>query len=473
MLNIPEYESASKVFRFFEEITKIPHTSENTAEIADYLVNFAKERGLQYERDAANNVIIKKAATRGYEDRPAIILQGHTDMVADKLPDADIDMLCDGLRIYRDGDFIKAKGTTLGADDGIAVAYALAILDSDSIEHPEFEAVFTSDEEIGLIGASKLDTSVLRGKRMLNIDSDIEGIFTVGCAGGIRLDIALPYEKSGNETNLYSLTLSGLHGGHSGMEINKGYENAIKILTEILAEATGLRIASISGGNADNAIPRFAECIIALDSVDYLSEKIIPGILEKYKSAEPDMTVKLEPVSEHMSAFCESDSKKILEVIDKMPTGVYKMSEDIEGLVETSSNLGIINTDGGRVSLSVSVRSSKNAEKQKMIQKIKAICDGYNGAFGGRGEYPAWEYKKDSPLTDTVAKIYRETYSKEPKIEIIHAGLECGIFADKIDGLDCVSFGPDMFDIHTTDERLSISSTVRVWEFLKKVLKEI
>ena len=394
-------------------------------------------------------------------------------MVADKLPDADIDMLRDGLEIYRDGDFIKAKGTTLGADDGIAVAYALAILDSDDIEHPELEAVFTSDEEIGLIGATALDTSSLSGKRMLNVDSDIEGIFTVGCAGGIRLDLTLPYEKSEKASDLYALTLSGLHGGHSGMEINKGYENAIKILAEILKEAEGVRIASISGGNADNAIPRFAECIISLDSRDYLSEKIIPKVLESYKPAEPDMTATLQPTPEEMTVFSKSDSAKIIEIINKMPTGVYKMSEDIEGLVETSSNLGIINTDEERVSLSVSVRSSKNAEKQKMIQKIKTICDEYCGKFGGRGEYPAWEYKKDSPLTDTVAKIYRETYAKEPKIEVIHAGLECGIFADKIEGLDCVSLGPDMFDIHTTDERLSISSAVRVWEFLKKALKEI
>ena len=473
MLNIPEYESAKKVFHFFEEITKIPHTSENTAQIADYLVNFAKERGFWYTRDEANNVIIKKGANRGCEDRPAIIFQGHTDMVADKLPDATIDMLRDGLEIYRDGDFIKAKGTTLGADDGIAVAYALAILDSEDIEHPEFEAVFTSDEEIGLIGATKLDTSVLCGKRMLNVDSDIEGIFTVGCAGGIRLDLGLSFEREEKALSLYSLTLSGLHGGHSGMEIDKGYENAIKILAEILGGAKGLHIASISGGNADNAIPRFAECIIAVDSAEELSEVAIPKILKKYKSREAGITARLQPLSQTMPVFSESDSEKIIALAGKIPTGVYKMSEDIEGLVETSSNLGIINTDGGRVSLSVSVRSSKNSEKQKMIEKIKAICNEYNGEFGGRGEYPAWEYKKDSPLTDTVAKIYRETYGKEPKIEIIHAGLECGIFADKIEGLDCVSLGPNMFDIHTTDERLSISSAVRVWEFLKKVLKEI
>ena len=262
-------------------------------------------------------------------------------------------------------------------------------------------------------------------------------------------------------------------GGHSGVEIDKGRENAIKALAEILSEADGVRIASISGGNADNAIPRFAECIISYGQKNSLTEKIIPKVMGKYYKTEPDASVNLTDVSETLPCFSESDSKKIIELIAKMPTGVYKMSEDIEGLVETSSNLGVILTDGGRVNLSVSVRSSKNAEKLSMIERIKDIGRGYGVSVSGRGEYPAWEYKKDSPLTDTVAKIYRETYSKEPKIEIIHAGLECGIFADKIKGLDCVSLGPLMYDIHTTDERLSISSTVRVWEFLKKVLKEI
>ena len=473
MLNIPEYESAKKVFHFFEEISKIPHTSEHTEKIADYLVDFAKARNLWFSKDEYNNVIIRKNATPGYEDRPAIILQGHTDMVADKLPDADIDMLCDGLQIYRDGDFIKAQGTTLGADDGIAVAYALAILDSDDIEHPEFEAVFTSDEEIGLIGAGKLDTSLLHGNRMLNIDSDVEGVFTVGCAGGIRLDLSTPYEPTESSSSLCRLTITGFRGGHSGVEIDKGRENAIKALAEILSEAEGVRIASISGGNADNAIPRFAECIISCGQKDSLTEKIIPKVMEKYYKTESDASVNITDISENLPCFSESDSKKIIELITKMPTGVYKMSEDIEGLVETSSNLGIISTDGGRVKLSVSVRSSKNAEKLSMIERIKDIGRGYGVSVSGRGEYPAWEYRKDSPLTDTVAKIYRETYSREPKIEIIHAGLECGIFADKIKGLDCVSLGPLMYDIHTTDERLSISSTVRVWEFLKKVLKEI
>ena len=473
MLNIPEYDSAKKVFHFFEEISKIPHTSEHTEKIADYLVDFAKARNLWFSKDEYNNVIIRKSASAGYEDHPTIILQGHTDMVADKLPDSDIDMLCDGLRIYRDGDFIKAQGTTLGADDGIAVAYALAILDSDDIEHPEFEAVFTSDEEIGLIGAGKLDASLLHGKRMLNIDSDVEGVFTVGCAGGIRLDLDTPYEKEENEEQLYSIVLKGFRGGHSGVEIDKGRENAIKALAEILAEADGVRIASISGGNADNAIPRFAECIISCGAITSLTENIIPKAMKKYSASEPDAEAIVTDICDKLPAFSKSDSKKIIELIAKMPTGVYKMSEDIPGLVETSSNLGVVTTDGGRVKISVSVRSSKNAEKQNMIKKIKDISLDYGVSVSGRGEYPAWEYKKDSPLTDTVAKIYRETYSKEPKIEIIHAGLECGIFADKIAGLDCVSLGPLMYDIHTTDERLSISSTVRVWEFLKKVLKEI
>lgn len=473
MLNLPEYKEGEKVFYFFEQISKIPHTSSNTGKIADYLVNFAKERKLWYLKDDANNVIIRKAATRGYEDKPTIIFQGHTDMVEDKIRGLDKDMLSEGVEIYRDGDLIKAKGTTLGADNGIAVAYALAVLDSNDIEHPEFEAVFTSDEEIGLIGASKLDTSSLHGKRMINVDSDIEGIFTVGCAGGIRTDLTLPYRAEDHNGKLFTVTISGLRGGHSGMEIDKGHENAIKILAEILDGIDGVRIAEISGGNADNAIPRYASCVISASSPLTPECAYILEIISKYKKTEPDLSITITESEENTPRFTNRDSKKIIEFIKKMPTGVYKMSEDITGLVETSSNIGIIATSEGRVTLSVSVRSSKDAEKQHMIDRIKSIGDEYGADFYGHGEYPAWEFSKNSALTDSLRKIYLDTYGREPKIEIIHAGLECGIFANKIKGLDCVSLGPNMYDIHTTDERLSISSAVRVFEFLKKALKEI
>ncbi len=474
MLNIPEYKDAERVFHFFEEISHIPHASTNTKMIADYLVDFARARGLWYTRDAADNVIIRKPATPGYENRPTVILQGHTDMVADKVKGCNIDMDKEGLDIYRDGDFIKARGTTLGGDDGVAIAYALALLDSNNIDHPEIEALFTSDEEIGLIGATALDASVLNGKLMINIDSDEEGVFTVGCAGGVRMDIDLATEREEKPSdNLYKISVTGLLGGHSGTEIDKNRLNAFKALSDIIGNINGVRLVDISGGNADNAIPRFAECTLALNDPKTVEEAIIPRVTQKYAASEPDIKIGFEKLSDKREAITAEDSAKIIKTIQEMPTGVYKMSEDIPGLPETSSNLGIIKTDGGRVKLATSVRSSKNNEKLALCQKIRDISEGYGALVSERGAYPAWEYKKGSRLCEVMRRTYVDMYGKEPAIVTIHAGLECGIFSEKIPGLECVSIGPDNRDIHTPDERLSISSTVRVWEYLKRVLKEI
>ncbi len=472
MLSIPEYKNTQKVFFFFEEISKIPHVSENTEKIADYLTNFAKERGLWCMRDGYNNVIIRKPATKGYEDRPAIIFQGHTDMVADKTKDCPIDMKNEGLKIYRDGDFIRAEGTTLGGDDGVALAYALAVLDSSDIEHPEFEALFTSDEEIGLIGATVLDTSVLHGKTMINIDSDVEGIFTVGCAGGIRMDFTLPYERGEEGNNLFKISVSGLQGGHSGTEINKGHANAIKVLVDIIGNAD-IKLSEICGGNADNAIPRYAECTVHLASDFLVKGKFIPTVAEKYRKSESEICINIEKITGTAPVFDTVNTAKIFKFIKRMPTGVYKMSEDIPGLVETSSNLGIINTNGGRVTLSTSLRSSKNEEKEALRLNVRTLADEYHATVSEHGAYPAWEYKKNSHLCDAMKEVYIKSYGKAPEIITIHAGLECGIFSEKIPDLDCVSIGPNNFDIHTTDERLSISSTARVWDYLLKVLKEI
>lgn len=469
MLNIPDFQNAEAPIRFFEEISKIPHISEHTEKIADYLVNFAKERNLWYSRDAANNVIIRKPATTGYENRPTVIFQGHTDMVADKVKDCTLDMENEGLKIFRDGDFIRAEGTTLGGDDGVAIAYALAVLDSDDIAHPEFEALFTSDEEIGLLGAAALDASLLNGKTMINIDSDVEGVFTVGCAGGMRMDLDLTMKKGEKCDGLYTLSLSGLLGGHSGTEIDKGRINAIKVLAEILSVAENVKIAEISGGNADNAIPRSAECVFGGN----LSENAVSNIVEKYRAAEPNIKAVLEKADGNASVFSMENSKRIIETVIEIPSGVAAMCEDIPGLPETSSNLGIIKTSDNGVNVSVSLRSSKNSEKNKLRLKIRAIAEKFSASVGERGEYPAWEYKKESHLREVMRKVYSDMYAKEPEIITIHAGLECGIFSNKIEGLDCVSIGPDNFDIHTPEERLSISSFARVWDYLKTVLARI
>ena len=473
MLNINDYKGAERVFHFFEEISKIPHTSENTKPIADYLVSFAKERSLEYYRDGADNVIIKKKATPGYENKPTVIFQGHTDMVEDKTEDAGIDMQKEGLKLYRDGDFIRAKGTTLGGDDGVAIAYSLAVLDSSAIEHPAFEALFTSDEEIGLLGATALDTSHLSGKLMINIDSDVEGIFTVGCAGGLRTDMAMTVKSEPCSETLYKLSVFGLLGGHSGTEIDKGRLNAIKILIEILNECDSPRIFSLGGGNADNAIPRNAECVFAAQNISYMEESVLPNFLKKYKEIESGISITLEKSELSGALITKEDTKRIIAAALEIPSGVYGMSKEIEGLVETSSNLGIIKSSADEAVISTSLRSSKNSEKEALKQKIREIAKKHSATLSERGEYPAWEYKPKSYLSDVMKRIYERLYNKSPEIITIHAGLECGIFSEKIEGLECVSIGPDNFDIHTTEEHLSISSTARVFDYLKEVLKEI
>ena len=478
MLNILELEGgrrAERVFCFFEEISRIPHGSGNTAAIADYLVAFAKERGLYSVRDGANNVIIRKPATEGYEARPTVILQGHTDMVADATAESGKDLTCDALDLYVDGDFLRAKGTTLGGDDGIAVAYALAILDSSDIPHPEIEAVFTSDEEIGLLGATALDTSELRGRIMINIDSEEEGIFTVGCAGGVRMDITLPMQAEDTPTEAALLRVSGLAGGHSGIEIDKSRGNAIKILGElldaVLKETGDLRIASISGGNADNAIPRSAECLLDRKYAD-AARRAIAVVTEKYREVEPCMNITCED-AEPARLYTPESSQGLISLISKEPSGVIAMSEDIEGLVETSLNLGIVESNEACAVLSFSLRSAKGASKKELAERVELIAREHGATCSSRGDYPAWEYRKDSHLREVMCDVFRDMYGRDAQVVTIHAGLECGIFSDKIEGLDCVSIGPDSHDIHTTEEHLSISSAIRVWEYLKEVLKRV
>ena len=474
MINISDHKSIEKVVRFFEEFSAIPHGSGNTSMIADYLVDFAKKRNLDYSRDSADNVVIRKAATKGYEDRPGVIFQGHLDMVAEKKPESDIDMTKDGLKLYRDGDFLRAENTTLGGDDGVALAYALALLDSDDIPHPDFEAVFTSDEEIGLLGAVAIDPVAIKGRLLINIDSDEEGVFTVGCAGGMRSDVTLPVRRSNSEINSYRVKVSGFKGGHSGVEIDKGRVNANKALIEIISKIGEISIKDIRGGNADNAIPRESECVFSSDIDNTaLMTKLGDEIKAKYADIEPDISVTVEKVENSTSGICTEDSMRLISLIDKLPSGIIAMSSDVEGLVETSLNMGILKINGDNAEISFSVRSAKGAEKQKLGDKLEAIAKEHGASYSTRGEYPAWEYKKDSHLRDVMKKVYEDMYDVSPKIVIIHAGLECGIFSEKLEGIDCVSIGPNNYDIHTTEERLSLSSFERVWEFLLRVLREI
>ncbi len=473
MIKLTENLSAQRVFDIFEEISKIPRGSGNTKGIADYLVGFAKARGLEYYRDDSDNVVIKKAAAEGYENRPAVILQGHTDMVLASVTGSTSQMEKDGVKLIVDGDFLHADGTTLGADDGIAVAYALALLDSKDIPHPKIEAVFTSDEETGLIGAAALDCSVLEGKILINIDSDDEGIFTAGCAGGRRVDITLPVKREAVCEDKFTLLIDGLKGGHSGVDINKCRTNASKRIAEYLSAIDSIKLVSLNGGIADNAIPSMAQadfvCSMTIDELSLMADKIKKALPE---GAEQE-NVTIIKSGKADAAITETDTQKILSLINELPSGIINMSEDVEGQVETSLNLGIMKLCDGVCELSFSLRSSKNEKKQALSEKIENIAHSFGASTKSHGDYPGWDYKKDSHLRDTICKIYLEKYGKEAKVITIHAGLECGLFSDKIPGLDCISMGPDAYDIHTPDERLSISSTVRVFEFILDLLKNI
>lgn len=475
MIDFSDFKDASGALAFFEEFSKIPRGSGNTDKIADYLCDFAKTRGLEFFRDGANNVLIKKPATKGYEKRPTVIIQGHTDIVAEKTQDCEKDMAKDGLTLLREGDFIKAEGTTLGADDGVAMAYALALLDSRDIPHPKIEALFTSDEEIGLIGADAFDKSKLSGKILINIDSDEEGVFTAGCAGGVRVDICLPLGNKTPSKHFYKLSVSGLLGGHSGTEINKGRANAIKLCAELLSTVKGARIADFYGGGKDNAIPKEAYAIFATDAeIDtWEFSKKCDGIKTAYQKSENSIDIALEEFANTDSAFSEEISGKLISMIFYMPTGVIEMSKDIAGLPETSMNIGIAKIEGGSFKLSSSIRSAKSGKKLAVRREVEDIARQFGASFSARGDYPAWEYCKSSYLRDTMCKIYEESYGKPARVTIIHAGLECGIISDCIKDLDCVSIGPDTYDIHTTNERLSISSFARVWDFLKRLLAQI
>ena len=458
---------------YFYDICSIPHGSGNTALISDYCENFAKQRNLRYIREKCGNIIIFKDASEGYENAAPVIVQGHLDMVCVKREGRDIDFLTEGLAVKDDGDFIYADGTSLGGDDGIAVAYALAILDSDEIKHPKLEVVFTIDEETGMEGASALDVSPLKGKMLINIDSEDEGTLLSSCAGGIRADVLFEGKKEPAETELIKVSIASLAGGHSGTEIDKGRKNAVILLAKMLKESGVNKLASMGGGSADNAIPSF--CSAVVENKDGLAQKL-NSIFEREKEGftdEDKNAVITFEKADNASVFCEADSKRLLSLISEIPNGVIAFSKNVEGLVQTSLNLGMIRTENEKVMLGHALRSSVKAEKQQLLERLTAHCESFGSAASTYGDYPAWEYRENSPLRDAFLSSFKEQYGREMKVTAIHAGLECGILCGKIEGLDCVSMGPDIFDIHSPDEKLSKSSCERTFRLLCSVLEKL
>lgn len=479
-MKVLENLEPKKVFHYFEEICSIPHGSRNTKQISDYLVDFAKAHGLTYYQDELNNVVIIKEASKGYENVEPVIIQGHMDMVCEKEKGCDIDFEKEGLRLYVEGDFVKAKDTTLGGDDGIAVAYALAILDSDELAHPRLEVVITVDEEIGMLGAIDIDLSMLKGHTMLNLDSDEEGHFLTSCAGGMSMITELPVKRVSQSGLKMLLTVTGLEGGHSGSEIHKEHGNANILMGRLLKQImdiTPFGIISMDGGLKDNAIPRECNCEILLpeesaDAVMQVAETLDQAFKNEFcvSDAKVEVLCKKEEVCE-TKMLDYTSVHKVIFYLRTVPNGVQHMSMMMPGLVETSLNLGILNLKDDMFEAVTSVRSSVSTRKEDLKDQVTQLVEMLGGEVTIEGDYPAWEYQPNSKMRDTIAEIYRELFGKEAIFEAIHAGLECGLFSEKIPNLDCVSFGPMNYDIHTPKERLSISSTERMWKLIVEYLK--
>ena len=480
-MRVLENLQPQRVFYYFEEIAKIPHGSGNTKQISDYLVGFAKEHNLEYYQDELNNVIITKEATAGYESAEPVIIQGHMDMVCEKESGCTIDFEKDGLDLYVEDGFVKAKDTTLGGDDGIAVAYGLALLESTEYAHPRLEVVITVDEETGMNGAYGIDLSMLKGKKMLNIDSDEEGIFLTSCAGGTAVKALIPVKRNTESGVVLKVTVGGLFGGHSGAEIHKEHGNADILMGRVLnslAKELPFGIINLAGGLKDNAIPRecVADLLVPEECVARATEIIAENsemLKKELFASDPEVQVTCVDEGVKEASILDFVSlNKVLCYLRMVPNGVQHMSQAIAGLVETSLNLGIMELKEDALVTETSIRSSVGTRKADLRDKLINIIELVGGEAEVIGDYPAWEYKADSKLREEIAVAYKNVYGTEPQFTAIHAGLECGILSEKIEGLDCVSFGPENFDIHTPKERLNIASTERVWNFLVEYLKQ-
>ena len=466
------------VLSYFEQLCEIPHGSGNTKRVSDWLVAFAQERGLPYRQDELHNVIICKAASAGYETAESVILQGHMDMVCEKAADCDKDMEREGLDLAIDGDTIYAKGTTLGGDDGIAVAIMLALLDDENIAHPALECVFTVDEEIGMPGAAFIDVSTLKGRRMLNLDSEDEGVFTVSCAGGSMVSCQLPVKRENFTGVAMTIKINGLQGGHSGIEIDKGRANANMLMGRVLrgiAQKTEIRISAVEGGKKDNVIPN--ECMAQIVVEDTDAARGVCAAMEsafQNEYAVTDGNIRIDVTDgEWCAAMDRQTTDRVICMLTCLPNGIQAMSADIEGLVQTSLNMGILTTSETQVEAVFSVRSSIATQKEMLWERLACLMEQLSGSTEISGSYPGWQYRKESPLRDLMVEVFTEQYGYAPKIEAIHAGVECGLFADKLPGLDCVSYGPELKEIHTCRERMSLSSVQRVWNMTVEVLRRM
>ena len=467
-----------EVFHWFEELSAIPRGSGNTRAVSDWCAAFGRERGLECHQDGLGNVILIKPATPGYEGAAPLILQGHLDMVCEKEPACPKDMARDGLDLAVEGDYVSARGTTLGGDDGIAVAMALAILDSGELPHPRLEAVFTVDEEVGMLGAAGLDVAPLQGRTLLNLDSEDEGVFTVSCAGGNVTRCVLPVDRAPFDGAGLEIRVDGLQGGHSGTEIHKGRANADVLLGRLLRAAaarTEVRLYSAEGGLKDNAIPvQAAARIVAADPEAARSavEALAAALREEHRVTDPGLTVAVGAWEPEGLPLDGPSTCRALCLLTCAPNGVQAMSADIPGLVQTSLNLGILTTGERELSAAFCVRSSVDSQKEMLKDRLSCLMEQLGGRAEFSGDYPGWAFRADSPLRERMVAIFRAQYGHEPKVEAIHAGVECGLLAGKLPGLACVSIGPELLEIPTPRERMSVASVQRTWKLVTELLRQ-
>lgn len=473
-----------RVFYYFEKISSIPRGSGNEKSVSDYCMSVAKELGLYCYQDEVNNVVIRKPASKGCEKAEGVIIQGHLDMVCEKNKDVKHDFTHDPIKLIVDKGFIKADGTTLGGDDGIAIAMGLALIEDDEIKHPQIELLYTTDEEVGMKGAKNFSSGLLDGTRLINLDSEEEGEFIVSCCGGAKAAVSVPveYEAAPDEFVPVEIKIRGLLGGHSGSDIHLQRANANKLMGRILRQVGKTffyRLKSINGGLMDNAITRECDAVIYvpvedIDELIDLCNQFETIFINEYADSEKSIKVIVERVEDKKEKVFDFDTtNKIMYALNLIPYGVMRVSLEIGGLVETSSNLGIVKTTESSVDFVSAVRSSIATKKYEVLEELQMISELVGGKLTIKGEYPGWEYKKDSKLRDICVDAYKEMFGNEPKVQAIHAGLECGLLGSKYPGLDMISMGPEMYDVHTPGEKMNISSVERMWNYIRFVIEKL
>jgi dipeptidase D len=479
-----EHEKTNVVLDWFAKLSEIPRRSREEEKVCQWIIDWAKENNFSYKTDKVNNIVVNVPGTAGYENSPLVVIQAHVDMVCEKTPDSDHDFTKDPIKLVYDGDWLKADRTTLGADNGMAVAMMMAVATLDDVAHPPLELLFTVDEETGLTGANSLEPGFTEGKILINIDTEDEGYFTVGCAGGINSNLTLPfkYEDAPSGCQLMKIGAGGMRGGHSGVDIHKEKANAIKVLAtalRYLRRDVDARLVSVSGGTAHNAIPRDCEAFVyvPVNSKDKAKAAIAHAeetLAFEYKNTDPNLFIKIEESSENYNqAMNDETTAQVIDFILAIPHGVAAMSTDIDDLVETSNNLARVRTEDSKIKVLTSQRSSVVSRIEAITTQVEAIARLAGGEAYSTDGYPPWPPNMDSPLLAKCLEIYKGMFDKEPVVDIIHAGLECGIIGDKNEGMDMISFGPTIKEPHSPDEKILIPTIGMVWDFMEELLKQL